>query len=118
MIVRFIADENIDPDLVLGLRRRVDGLDIVRVQDVGLRTADDPTILQWAADDGRLLVTHDIKTVPDFAHDRVAAGQPMPGVFVVPTSMSIGEAIDELSLIADASKPDEWANKVVYLPLR
>lgn len=85
---------------------------------MGLRTADDLTILQWAADDGRVLVTHDIKTVPDFAHDRVAAGRPMPGVFVVPTSMPIGEAIDELSLVAEVSEPDEWADRVLYLPLR
>jgi predicted nuclease of predicted toxin-antitoxin system len=47
---RFLADENIDPDLVLGLRRRVENIDIVRVQDVGLRTVDDPEILQRAAD--------------------------------------------------------------------
>lgn len=47
---RFLADENIDQDLVFGLRRRVDDADIVRVQDVGLRTVDDPQILQWAAD--------------------------------------------------------------------
>jgi hypothetical protein len=42
---RFLADENIDPDLVLGLRRRVEGIDILRVQDVGLRTVDDAEIL-------------------------------------------------------------------------
>src|SRR5665811_2455340 len=50
-----IRDRNIDPDLVLGLQRRVDGIDIVRVQEVGLRTVDDPTILQWAAVIGRPL---------------------------------------------------------------
>ena len=44
----FLADENIDPDLVLGLQRRVDGIDVVRVQEVGLRTMSDPAILQWA----------------------------------------------------------------------
>lgn len=118
MTIRFIADENIDPDLVLGLPRRVEEFDIVRVQDVGLRTADDPTILQWAADEGRVLVTHDIRTVPDFAHERVVAGLLMPGVFVVPTYMPIREAIDELTLIAAASVPHEWDNRVVYLPLR
>ncbi|MDO5494064.1 MAG: DUF5615 family PIN-like protein [Nesterenkonia sp.] len=50
---RFLADENIDQDLVFGLRRRVDDADIVRVQDVGLRTVDDQQILQWAADERR-----------------------------------------------------------------
>ena len=46
MSPRFLADENIEPDLVLGLKRRIEGIDIVRVQDVGLRTLDDPAILQ------------------------------------------------------------------------
>ncbi|WP_415142298.1 DUF5615 family PIN-like protein [Nocardioides sp.] len=49
MSPRFLADENIDPDVVLGLRRRVDDVDIVRVQDVGLRSLDDPEILQQCA---------------------------------------------------------------------
>jgi hypothetical protein len=49
---RFLADENIGSDLVLGLRRRVDDIDVRRVQDVGLQTVGDPEILQWAADEG------------------------------------------------------------------
>lgn len=52
MSPRFLADENIDPALVLGLKRRIGGIDLVRVQDVGLRGSDHPTILQWAAEEG------------------------------------------------------------------
>ena len=48
--------------------------DLPSVQDVGLRTLDDPAILQWAPDDGRVLISRDIKTVPTFAHARVVAG--------------------------------------------
>lgn len=55
---RFLADENIDPDLVLGLIRANARIDVIRVQDVGLRTKDDPTILEWAANEGRILLTH------------------------------------------------------------
>lgn len=118
MTVRFLADENIDPDLVLGLQRRVDGLDIVRVQEVGLRTVDDPTILQWAADHGRVLLTHDLKTIPGFAHDRIAADLAMPGVFLIRSNISIALAIDELAMIAEASDASDWDRNVVYLPLR
>lgn len=50
MKVQFLADENVDSDVVLGLKRRVAHIDIVRVQDVGLRTENDLTILQWAAE--------------------------------------------------------------------
>lgn len=60
----FLADENVDPDLVLGLKRRVEGIDIVRVQEVGLRTLDDLAILEWAAVEGRVLISRDVKTIP------------------------------------------------------
>lgn len=118
MTVRLLADENIDPDLVLGVKRRVGDVDFVRVQDVGLRTLDDPTILQWSADHDRVLVTHDAETIPAFAHGRVAGGLPMPGVFLIRASLPIAVAIDELALIAEATDMDEWDCRVVYLPLR
>ena len=115
---RFLADENIDPDLTQALLRRVRGIDIVHVQDVGLRTLDDPTILEWAANEGRALISKDIKTIPGFAGERVAAGLAMPGVFVLPSTLSMGEAIDNLALIAEATDSGEWTDRVVYLPLR
>jgi predicted nuclease of predicted toxin-antitoxin system len=114
---RFLADENIDPDLVLGLIRVNAEIDIVRVQDVGLRSADDPTILEWAANEGRILLTHDISTVPDFAHKRVAQGLPMPGVFIINTALPMARVIDDISLGAEASEAAEWQNRVIYLPL-
>lgn len=117
MSPRFLADENIDSDLVLGLRRRIEEIDIVRVQDVGLRTADDPEVLQWAADDGRILITHDLKTIPGFVGDRLIAGLPMPGVILVPSTLPIAQAIHELEAVAGASDADEWINQIAYLPL-
>jgi hypothetical protein len=116
--VRFLADENVDSDIVLGLKRRVDDVDIVRVQDVGLRTQDDPTILQWAANEGRVLVSHDLKTIPDFAFERVAPRLAMPGVFLAAKALAMAVVIDELALIAEASNAEDWVGKVVYLPLR
>jgi hypothetical protein len=49
MLIRFLADENLNNDIVRGLLRRKADLDIVRVQDVGLSGTDDPTVLEWAA---------------------------------------------------------------------
>jgi uncharacterized protein DUF5615 len=48
-----VADENFNNDIVRGLLRKKPDLDIVRVQEVGLRGADDPSILEWAAKEGR-----------------------------------------------------------------
>src|SRR3990167_3440315 len=66
-MLRLAADENFNGDIVRGLLRRNPKLDIVRVQDGGLSGADDPSVLQWAADQGRILVTHDISTLAKHA---------------------------------------------------
>ena len=78
-MLRFAADENFNGDIVRGLLRRNATLDIVRVQDVRLSGADDASVLRWAADQGRILVTHDISTLANKVFDRIAAGQPMQG---------------------------------------
>ena len=118
MTVRFLADENFDHRIVNGLQRRVPNLDITTVQQVGLRTLDDPTVLEWAAREGRILLTHDLATMKDFAYERVVAGVPMPGVFEIPEHLPIAVAIQDLLLIAGASEPDDWKDAVRYLPLR
>ena len=71
-MLRLAADENFNGDIVRGLLRRNPTLDIVRVQDVGLSGADDPSVLQWAADQGRIIVTHDISTLAKHAFDWVS----------------------------------------------
>jgi predicted nuclease of predicted toxin-antitoxin system len=116
--VRFVADENFNRKIVVGLQRRTQDLDIVRVQDVGLRTADDPAVLEWAAQQGRVLLTHDVETMPDFAYQRVTGEQPMAGVTVVPTRIAIAAVIEDLLLVAEASLDGEWEGQVRYLPLR
>ena len=45
--------ENFNNDVLRGLLRRRPELDVLRVQDAGLRTRDDPALLAWAAVEGR-----------------------------------------------------------------
>ena len=118
MTVRFLADENFNRRILTGLQRRIEDLDIERVQDIGLRTADDPTVLDWAAERGRVLLTHDAATIPGFAFARAVAGEAMAGVIIVPATLAIGEAITDLALIAGASIEGEWLGQVRYLPLK
>ena len=117
-MLRFVADENFNNDIVRGLLRRAPELDIVRVQDVELSGADDPTVLDWAARTGRILLTHDVKTITQYAYERVRAGLPMPGVFAVSRAVVISVAIEDLVLLAECSLDDEWDGQVRYLPLR
>jgi hypothetical protein len=116
-MLRLAADENFNGDIVRGLLRRNPNLDIVRVQDVGLSGADDPSVLQWAADQGRVIVTHDISTLAKHAFHRIEAGQPMPGVFEVTSVTPVGRAIDDLILLAECSFEGEWEGQVLFLPL-
>lgn len=117
MMLRLAADENFHGAVVRGLLRRTPSVDIVRVQDVGLSGAEDPAILDWAAREGRVLLTHDISTVPPFAYRRVEAGQPMSGVIVARESLPVGRVIDDLLFILEGSEPGEWEGQVRYLPL-
>lgn len=116
--MRIATDENFNNSIVRGLLRRQPDLDIKRVLDASLLGADDPAVLAWAAGDGRILLTHDRTTMPDFAYARVAAGQLMPGLVIVNDRAPIGQMIDELVLIATCSLEGEWEGKVLFLPLR
>jgi len=116
-MLRLVSDENFNGDMVRGLFRRHAELDLVRVQDVGLMQTPDPDILEWAASEGRVLLSHDVSTVPPAAHQRVVDGKPLPGVFIVPERMPIGEAIDEILFLATDVEPDEWKDQVLFLPL-
>lgn len=55
--------------------------------------------------------------MPKYAYERVNANEPMPGVIAVHLDAPIGEVIQDLLLIVEASDADDFENQVVYLPL-
>ena len=116
-MLKLLSDENFNGDIVRGLFLRQPNLDLLRVQDVGLREVDDPAILDWAATNDRIVLTHDRATMPDFAYERLLRGEPMLGLFVVNDRMPTRQAIDELLLLVDCSDQSEWKGIVLYLPL-
>lgn len=117
-MLRLAADENFNNNIVRGLQRRNADLDLVRVQDVGLSGASDPAILEWAAQENRVLLTHDVSTMTRYAYDRVRLGQGMPGVFEVSRELPISVVIEDILLLAEGSLDREWEGQVRYLPLR
>lgn len=117
-MLRFAADENFNNDILDGLWAREPKLDIVRVQDTDLYTKEDVQVLEWAAMENRLLLTHDASTMTHYAYERVRASKPMPGVIEVNDELAIGSVIQDLLLLAGASNESEWEGQVIYLPLR
>src|SRR5689334_21808795 len=116
-MLRLLADENFNGDIVRGLLRRQPDLDLVRVQDVGLAGAEDPDILAWAAENNRIVLTHDRATMSDVAYERVAAGEKMTGVFILSDRFPVGPAMEEILLLVACSEQAEWNGKAVHLPL-
>lgn len=115
--MKFLADENFEGAIFRGLLRHQPNIDLVRVQDVGLEKADDTTILEWANDEGRILLTHDRRTMPHYAYQRIADGKNFAGMLVMKATIPVGQAIEDILLIEAASTSDEWINMVQDIPL-
>ncbi|MBR8839719.1 MAG: DUF5615 family PIN-like protein [Stigonema ocellatum SAG 48.90 = DSM 106950] len=111
-----LTDENFNGSILRGLIRRLPKLDVVRIQDVGLIHADDRTILEWAANEQRILLTHDVATITVYAYERIKNGLPMPGIVEVIATAPIGQIIDDLYLFVCCSQPDEYEGQILFIP--
>lgn len=118
VMLRLATDEDFNNRILRGVLHRAPELDIVRVQDAWLTLKDDPHVLEWAAREGRVLLTHDVTTMRKYAYDRIEAGLPMPGVFELSQDVPIGQAIEEILILAECSLEGEWEGQVRFLPLR
>ena len=117
-MLRLATDEDFNNRILRGLLRRRPDLDIVRVQDAGLTGRGDAEVLAWAAQEGRVLLTHDVTTMKRYVDGRVAAGLSMPGVFEASQQIPIAQAIEDILLLAECSLEGEWEGQVRFLPLR
>jgi hypothetical protein len=115
--VRFLADEDIRPSVIEGLRSREPAIDILDAKSAGLRGSKDPALLEIAAEQERILITYDRNTMIGHFCDRVASGESSPGLFVVPQPPSaVGQIIESMLLVWAASEAEEWRDQIVYLP--
>ena len=114
---QFLADHNFNEDILAGLTRWGIQIDVLLAREVNLQEVGDGDLLAWAANQGMIVLTHDIRTLVSAAHDRVRAGESMPGVIAVPSRLSLVAAIESLAIAAICSRDADLANSVIYLPL-
>jgi predicted nuclease of predicted toxin-antitoxin system len=118
-MLRLASDADVHGDIIRGLRRRLPDIDLVRAQDALPEGVPDPKVLAWAAAENRILITNDRDTMIGFAYGRVAAGEPVPGLIVTTNEQSIGEAIEDILLIAEYIPEEGIRDQVVmFLPFR
>ncbi len=115
---RFLSDQNFDQDIVRGLLTQSLAVDFVHVSQVNLSAADDNVVLDWAADDGRVVLSHDRNTMTAAAYERLVLGLSMPGLIIVDDPMATKKAIHELAIVVLASAPAECDGQVLFLPMR
>ena len=116
MKIRFQADGDLNEDIVMGVIRRVPEIDFQTATEAGLSSVPDEQVLAYCASEGRVLVSHDWQTMPYHFADFRASGT-SPGVLIVPQSMEVREAIEELILVWAASEAEEYVNNIRRLPL-
>ena len=104
---RILTDQDFDEDVVRGLMRRVE-LDWARVRDFGYQERDDSAVLALAIQQTRILLTHDARTLYPLVYGLLAEAKPTPRVIVVPQSMALRQAIEELEIVLRASLDRDW----------
>ncbi len=112
----FLADENFSHRIIRGVRLRIKELDLVTAQKAGKSGTRDPELLEWAADQNRILLTHDRQTIPKHAYDRIRAHLKMPGIIVVSTNLPVGEAIEVVSMYIEYGEMNDFDHQVIFLP--
>lgn len=115
---RFLTDENFSLRIVAGLRDVCPRMDLVTIQDTTLLHAPDPLILEYARDQNRLLLSHDVQTMPQhFATFFSGAREKhSPGVILIAQTAPVGMAIQWLLEVWEATRHDEWRDRLAFLP--
>ena len=116
-MIQFLADHCFDEDILRAVLRKNPAVDFVLARDVNLSEAEDPEILAWAAEHGRVVITHDRNTMIAFAVDRIETRNTMAGLLVVKQSAPLSALIQDILLIAECTEPEEWRDHIEFVPL-
>ena len=116
-MLRLLIDQDLDHVILRGLLLRIPALDFVTAHRVGLGESSDVDLLAWAAENQRVVVTHDRRTMPHHAAQRITAGTRISGVVVVSRQLPVSRVIGDLEIIVSCSEPDEWIDVIKHLPL-
>ncbi len=122
MPLRFLLDEHLRGPLWWAIQRHnsygVDQIDTVRVGDSDCPAlgSSDWEILIWAEQAKTILITLDESTMPDHLASHLRNGHHSPGVFMIRPAIHLPDLVEFLLLAAQVSEPDEWVDRIAYVP--
>jgi hypothetical protein len=114
MKVRLQADNDLDFRIVRATGHLNTRIDFQSALQAGLHGKTDPEVLQIAAREGRVLVSHDRRTMPKHFGDFIT-NQPSPGLIVVSKKLGIAKSTEWLHLIWEASEAEEYLNTIFQI---
>jgi hypothetical protein len=114
--IRFQADADLNYAILTATRQREPAIDFRSAMDAALEGMLDWDLLDRTARDGRILVTHDRRTMPGHFRAHLTSGKRSPGVLIVSQFAPIAPIIECLVLIWSASDAEVWCNQIHHLP--
>ena len=117
MKVRYQADNDLKKAIIRGVLRNEPAIDFRSAQSANLDSIQDIEVLHLAAIDERILVSHDVSTMPPSFEQFTGSGGGSPGLFLIPQDKPLSAVIESLVLVWLASEASEWHNRLVWLPL-
>jgi hypothetical protein len=111
---RFLAHNDRNDAIVVGVRRRKPAMEFSRLRDFGLAARSDPEVLEFAAQESWILVSHDVNTMREVAHTRLSAGLSIGGLLLVHQRTGVSSIIDSLLLIWAASEAERSDQVVAF----
>ena len=116
MKIRFQADADLKHAIISGTLRRSATIDFRRAEAVPLEGLTDPVVLALAAQDGRVLVSHDVNTMEGHFRDFIRDNK-SPGLILIPQKrVGIGDAIESLVLLWEVLDSADLENRICILP--
>lgn len=115
-MVRFLADASLHDGIVSGCLRREPAMDFLSAKDAGLQGVSDPEVLALAAEQERIVITSDYRTMPRHFGEFLQLRGYCPGVFLVKQGLPLAAVIEDLVLVWASSGPEEWKNRILEIP--
>ncbi|MGL5831782.1 MAG: DUF5615 family PIN-like protein [Waterburya sp.] len=118
MSLKYLFDENVNPTYKIQLIRQSSDLLawMVGEPNTPKKGTLDPDILNWCEEYNFILVTNNRTSMPVHLADHLAEGCHIPGIFILNPRLSIGQNIDELIFLAEASFEDDFQDQIIHLP--
>jgi hypothetical protein len=114
--LRFQADNDLRFAIVRAVLRREPAVDFLSAQQSQLHGVDDPELLESVASAGRVLVSHDRRTMLRHFHDRLMSGKSSPGLLIVSQSAPIGEVVEALVVLWAVALAEDLRDQVFHVP--